>query len=114
MINEAIDFVTRRKVILKSIKENSPYFPQFGIFPVNDQVFISTLVRIEKEGVWYTVHCAQDFKPDISDVKVRAIQRLLTDAYNVKLFWKFSGIGMEEKDPCQESEEERVKKQMGY
>jgi len=114
MIEAALDFVTRRKATLKNLKGISPYFPQFGIFPENDQVFISTLVRIEKDGIWYTVHCAQDFKPAISDLKVQAIQKLLIDAYNVKLFWKFSGIGMEDRDTCQESEEERVKKQMKF
>jgi hypothetical protein len=85
-----------------------------GFFPENDQVFVSTLVRIERDGIWYTVHCVQDFKPAISDVQIQVIQKLLIDAYNAKLFWKFSGIGLEERDPCQESEEERIKKEMGF
>ena len=94
------------------LRERSPYFPDFlsGQGPNGDHYF-STLVRIQRDGVWYTVHCVERYRDfgDTKDIRTLCLERLVSHAYMVQKLFKLTGDPMfEQIDKFQISEEDRL------
>ena len=95
-----------------------PYFPMISrrmfFLSGTKHTEYSTYVRILRDGTWYCVYHKRtmtEFKnspsPDVEAVDT--FQRLIFSAYSTMLFYKITGR-LEEIDPLQISEEERMDK----
>lgn len=105
---------------VKELRSKSKYYPEvifeeylssgWDNYPPNSvkQVFASTLVRIERDGVWYVVHvvehCLLDQYTLVNTFPIM-LNRFLHKVNTVQLFWKPKP---EEKDSLQKSEFERL------
>ncbi|HTJ52656.1 MAG TPA: hypothetical protein VL443_24540 [Cyclobacteriaceae bacterium] len=94
-----------------TLKERSPIYPDILIEKQNSKTYASTLIRIERDGVWYKVHVVEIDHHDPSlNIMVPEnyylIQRLLTQVYYIQFLYKI--CGREDVDVNQESELERI------
>ena len=103
------------KKVVTSLKEISPIYPEvLNSWAVNIKTtYLSTLVRIQREGKWYLVHCLESFKAAPNyELQLRDVatgyQRLIRMAHNVQHLYMI-GANMEDLDPDQRSEDERLR-----
>lgn len=110
MLNKILDEAERFRSIIALLKKESPRYPQFLRKEIGPQVFFSTLVRIEREGIWYLVHCVESYNPDlgIKTTDMDLIKKFMTSAYVIQNLYKISGT-MEDIDPVQTPESELLR-----
>ena len=99
------------KEALKELNPISPYFPEYieKLYPNDNplikekhRIFLSTIIRVERDGVWYKVHCVESgFGKDV-------YKYFLLSCYKIQHLYMITGS--EEVDHIQISETERLKK----
>lgn len=112
-----IDDAMNHQSIIAILKSKSKYYPEvvletFGS-TVNGETrtvnYASTLVRIERDGVWYTVHCVETYvSSQMFPDKAGLLLNLMRNAHNVMHLHKLCGRANEDVDKDQSSEEERL------
>lgn len=117
MIARMIDDAMNHQSIIAILKSKSKYYPEvvletFGS-TVNGETrtvnYASTLVRIERDGVWYTVHCVETYvSSQMFPDKAGLLLNLMRNAHNVMHLHKLCGRANEDVDKDQSSEEERL------
>lgn len=115
MIQGPITIQTEKEWI-EELKDESPYFP-LAIWKERDNnIWISTIVRILRNDEWWKVHCLQRYDPNplgifkdegMVSVDAKAFYMLSQTVYNIIHLYKLSGI--EEKDSIQITEEDRIR-----
>jgi hypothetical protein len=125
IVSKAIGFNQR----IAKLKAASKYYPKIlqvcydGDSKINfmgnnveEDVFLSTLVRIEREGVWYTIHVVEAMTFNCNrprDILYETFMRRVYDVqhlYNINLnFQAPDGSQGFDIDKLQISEEERLK-----
>ena len=102
--------------VVTSMKEISPIYPAIrSSYSLNtNTVYLTTMARIQRDGKWYLVHCMENFTPTTGH-KVQAMEigyhRLIRTVHNVHYLYKV-GTHMEDLDPDQTPEPERLRKLM--
>ena len=101
-----------------SLKKESPYYPSVIVReyerhhePYNE-IYISTLVRIERDGVWYVVHCLESGVETEYFNTEDILMQLQQSAYKIQHLYKL--CGHEEIDKIQKSEKERLIEMLAY
>ena len=99
--------------VVKELNPISPYFPEYvewlcfndnPLIKEKYKIFLSTIIRIEEDGVWYKVHCVESgFGKDV-------YKYFLLSCYRIQHLYMITGS--EEVDHIQISEAERLKKQL--
>ena len=112
-----IDDAMNHQSIIAILKSKSKYYPEvvletFGS-TVNGETktvnYASTLVRIERDGVWYTVHCVETYvSSQMFPDKAGLLLNLMHKAHYVMHLHKISGTANEDVDKDQTSEEQRL------
>lgn len=97
------------------LKKESPYYPDIVVkeYPDNSSpygkiAFASTLVRIEREGIWYTVHCVESVMLSPNYPVDFLYTRLMDSVHKIQHLY-IVGSGHEDVDPLQISELERLR-----
>jgi len=117
MIARMIDEARQYESIIALLKKKSKYYPEVVLEAFGSKVngetrtvnYASTLVRIQREGVWYTVHCVETYvSSEMFPDKVGLLLNLMHKAHYVMHLHKLSGIANEDVDKEQLSEEERL------
>ncbi len=102
--------------IVANLKQITPRYPEIlNSYAINiNTVYLSTMVRIKREEKWYLVHCVEKFIP-LPDHEVECVEtgyrRLIRSVHNIQYLYKV-GTWMEDLDPDQRSEEERLREMM--
>lgn len=105
MALKAEDFSTWG-IFVKKLKSVSPYYPEVLRGERDGSIYLTTKVRIERDGKWYFVHHVRCFMPTNSTDSYIALKTLMFDCYQTIYLWKMSGL--EELDTLQISEPERL------
>lgn len=99
------------------LKEKSDYYPhivfEITLEPSNGgtKVFASTLVRIQRNDCWYTVHCVESSVLFHHYDTQAFFERIMESVHKIQHCYVLTGIaGLEDVDKLQESEQERVMK----
>jgi hypothetical protein len=78
-------------------------------------IYASTLVRIERDGKWYIVHCLENFIPTSRMGERELLLRLINNVHHVQLFHIINreimasdGKFLEDVDSLQISEKQRI------
>ena len=107
------------KAKIEHLKKNSQYYPEIysevqdrypSVMSTDIQdIYLSTLVRIKRDGTWYVVHCVealQQRKYQPVDI-LRFFSRFILSVHNIIHLYKITGT-MEDVDELQIDEEERI------
>ena len=102
-------------------KEKSPIYPDVLFDTIGAICFITTMVRICRDGIWYKIHHYDEinityFKSDddLVQSKTEMWKLLIVDAYKTQLFYKITDIKdgdgklLYDIDTNQQSEQERL------
>jgi len=96
------------------LKENSNYYPIIFEDLKEDVTSLSTLVRLEleKDGIWYTVHCVE--KAVLNEIVTISTlyQKLIKSTYDIMNLYNITGK-FEDLDKVQISEEDRLVRLIG-
>lgn len=91
----------------QKLKDMSEYYPNIKQDTRDETVYLTTLVRIERDGKWYTVHCVMSFGSKAPAVFVVALHRIMMEVHNIQYLYKITGT-MEDLDILQQSETDRL------
>lgn len=95
-----------------ALKNKSPYFPEFIAARFDDNyIFLSTIVRVEKNGKWYRVHCVESFYPTPTANEATCLALLTKSAYKIRYLYNIHEE-IDELDTLQISEKERLMAEM--
>jgi hypothetical protein len=108
MIKEVLKHVETFKATTQFLKENSSYYPQLFLSEEGGELACSTLVRIERESIWYVVHCVERIKyPNkIADMEA-LLKKMMWSVYAIQTCYRITGK-YEDVDTLQQSEVERL------
>jgi hypothetical protein len=96
---------------IKRLREVSPFYPQIlRTFKNNEEFIMSSNIRKEWEGRWYSVLLVRRASMLHNWVEADCLARFIAEAYKIILFYKVNGQ-FEEVCPIQISEEERLNPQ---
>jgi len=114
MIDKIVKETTSFKERIAELKEKSSYYPEVVIeeypndHPESDRVvFASTLVRIERDGKWYAVHCVESVVPTKTTSEKHLLIRLMDSVHKLQHLYKITGQ-FEDVDSLQKSEMNRL------
>lgn len=99
------------------LRKKSRYYPLVIMDREPDQDFnfesvaLSTLVRINRDGIWYVVHCVEIGILNNDKVMQFLNDKFMTSVHLIQNLYQLCGI--EEIDVSQEDEVERLKKSYG-
>lgn len=124
MRDQIIERVKHFHQIIAELKSVSPYYPQIlrkeyphdnPLLESRVAVYYSTKVRIERDGVWYTVHHVESGVPEKNiPVEEYAILRLTESCYKTVFLYRINdyrstdGVPLQDIDNLQISETERL------
>jgi hypothetical protein len=120
MIDQILEGVQKFNDRIAFLKSQSDYWPKVYLknFP-NSEVAASTILRVERNGVWYAQHFVEFMVSDsntVYEILLEKIQRSVWAAYhllNVDESFKFpNGDPVFVRDVLQISEEERLRQLM--
>ena len=103
--------------IIAELKKESNFYPQVLIKEYPNQnplfkhkvvIYASTLVRIERDGKWYVVHCVESIVPTDIVGERNLLLKFIDSVYSIQLLYKVTGI-FEDVDSSQIDEIERLK-----
>lgn len=105
-----------REKIIHELKKKSQYYPHltFDSISINNEILISTLVRIKRNDTWYVVHCLETVYLSGSFERHYAVEfainRLLHTVCTMQYFWRIDEHNdtLQTIDTLQISEEERL------
>lgn len=114
MIDKIVKEATSFRERIAELKEKSSYYPEVVIeeyrndHPEYDRVvFASTLVRIERDGKWYVVHCVENIVPMETTSEKHLLIRLMDSVHKIQHLYRITGQ-FEDVDPIQKSETDRL------
>lgn len=110
---DIVNQVEERRKTIQSLKENSSYWPrvykqkEIVYDPLRrEKVYLSSLVRILREGKWYIVHAVEDcWTTEDSEIEYKTFLRLCDSVHKITHLYKL--CNHEDLDKLQISEEER-------
>ncbi len=108
-LQRANDFVEERRIKLNTLRINSPYYPQIASFVEGDREYLSTLVRIERNGVWYAIHVEHDFMANLQrsyEMRAVILQKMVVDITKIQYFYMLQNDDVPDK--IQISEKDRL------
>jgi hypothetical protein len=90
---------------IQQLKEHSPYYPDYVTGLNFGNTYISTIVRIEREGKWYRVHCVESMH---GFATLPALYpKFMKTVYKIQHLWQLTGK-YEELDSLQITEVQRL------
>lgn len=92
---------------VERLKAESKYYPYLHIRYESNEVYCSTLVRIERNGKWYTVHCVESGSYNGHGDDIDVCVQLMRSVHKIQHLYQI--CGMEDIDKLQISETERLK-----
>lgn len=128
MISEFIHRANSFKAIIAELKKESSYYPSVLIkyydsgigMDFRDSVeeskacYVSTLLRIEREGVWYVVHCVESIISNEMVDEMNLLKRFMASVYQIQFLYQIpnftdpDGIPLQDVDRIQQSEVDRL------
>jgi len=101
------------KEIVKRLKDKSHYYPSVVTEIINNTIYVSTLVRVFRDGKWWKVHCVNSAFHEMLFDASELMSLFCESVYKIQLFYIVNGrwdtFGRyEDLDECQLSEEERL------
>ena len=100
----------RFKAHTAKLKAISQYYPIIKQDVHDGSIFLTTLVRIERDGKWYIVHCVESFTPTKPEDFVQSFKNMMFNVHQIQYLYQISGT-MEDIDPLQQSEMDRLKEE---
>lgn len=120
LLNKFVEKDAAIKNRIAELKKESGYYPKVLIKPYREigfvtELYASTLVRIERDGIWYIVHCVEWIVPNSQTVVSNLLLRLMDSVYKIQCLYKipnnvvnFNGVPIHDIDLLQISEIERL------
>lgn len=107
----------------EKLKERSSYYPKILIESRYDPdnigavtVDLSTLIRIEREGTQYVVHCMRSYSSNLSpaEIKLQALEKFVSEVHGLQHLYKVmpDEPDLNPVDELQISEAERLKREI--
>lgn len=95
---------------IEALKKQSNYYPKIIRARKLYVTYYSTLVRIERDGKWYVVHCVESLSQTLKVEEIYCLMRLIESVHKIQHLYKITDGKFEYLDPLQESEAERLTK----
>lgn len=103
---------------IADLKKKSSYYPQvlieecitnlcFRNNKYEKTIYASTLVRIERDGIWYTVHCVESIILTENTSEKDLLIKFMDSVYKIQHLYKVTGY-LEDVDSIQKSEFDRL------
>lgn len=125
MIDKIIHQARTFEWIVADLKKSSMYYPavilryyknpnQESTIGLTD-CYASTLVRIERDGIWYTVHCVECCTLTSEYDETKLLLKFMDSVYKIQHCYQIqtittpNGKPLQDVDPMQKSEKERVR-----
>ena len=113
MLNKILEEVKQFKQSIAELKSKSKYYPEILIVYEKEYdrktCYASTLVRIERDNIWYTVHCVESIILEETFDEKNLLLKMMFSVHQIQNLYRITGE-FEEKDTLQISEIERVSK----
>lgn len=112
-IDEILQNNSEQMSWISELKRASDYYPVVARvehpFPTGGfkEFSFTTLVRVKRDGKWYTVHCVEDFINNDSDAERITLLRFMIQVHNIQNLYMITGK-CEDVDELQISEEDRI------
>lgn len=117
MSNKMISDVRDFNEYLTHLRDVSKRWPEIHIEfnKARQETVASTLVRIKRGGVWFLIHCVSNIKvespDDLSASVCSVLTQIVRTVHDTQVLYVISGFGgLEEIDPDQSEESERLEK----
>ena len=98
---------------ISELKKDSHYYPSVLIreYPVDQpkykkEIYASSLIRIKRNGVYYTVHCVESIIETENTTESDLLIKFMGYAYNIMYLYKIGAY--DDVDPSQSDEETRL------
>ena len=106
--NQILSNVMELESHTQKLKIMSEYYPIIKQDVFDNTIFLTTLVRIERDGKWYTVHCVESFASIDSLDFATNFETMMINVHNIQHLYKITGT-MEDLDILQQSEADRLR-----
>jgi len=109
MLNKMLEGASEVKRRSAYLRDKSSFYPKIYSEKFGDELYLSTIVRVNRNGIWYDIHhieCTTDSNYS------KTYERLIESVYFAMLFFVPSEIFHESK--VQILEQERVEKDYPY
>lgn len=123
MIEKIIKSTNNHNLIIAQLRKDSKYYPEIIIENYDSEfdfcginTFASTLVRINKNGIWFVVHCVESLMRREDEGIHHLLFRLIKSVHNIQHLYKIPFMdekeGAFEIDILQQDEAERLQELM--